>query len=430
MVDLNWHSHASSTLEVLWTAHSLMGRESWPTLPNHHGGHDRVSERADIQQSFVAMFMDDAEKKQTMAASSSGGRGPLVVLDGRTKQLETLVKRKIRAASYVNGGQDWSVLFRHQDSDKSGDLGRKEFFKAVRRGAGVKSDVVADKDLDLIYSRIDSDADGGLTIEEFIDWVKYSPQERLEQHAGQGLSLSEKMELRNSGVGSVREFVVLRRCVLRSGEAMDSKPLGFLAKGEVVAVSRASANRLKVIRLRVAQPGEDQLQNGWVSEKLDGGRGEPLLELLPRDEWSSRYFNEGAVAGRVALLCHSAAMAQKTKTREENRSLRRRSSAHSASARAGSKRRRHRRSGATGRRLGSKSLGEMSEFSGSGSFQRVSLAELSLSSRGSNMSSSDPLSTFADIRCGRSALRLVFFSHPRLESCALITCHCACCCYL
>ena len=111
-----------------------------------------VSNRVDTQQSLVEMFRDN------VASPSEKGRHSFSLsqhADPELASAELVVKRRIRVASYVHGGQDWSTLFRRQDKDNSGALDEAEFQQAVRRGAGVPSTRVTDEMLSKIFCKID-----------------------------------------------------------------------------------------------------------------------------------------------------------------------------------------------------------------------------------------------------------------------------------
>jgi hypothetical protein len=41
---------------------------------------------------------------------------------------------------------------------------------------------------------------------------------------------------------------------------------------------------------------------GWVSERMDEGKGKVLLERLPRTEWSTSHHHETAIAERISAL--------------------------------------------------------------------------------------------------------------------------------
>jgi hypothetical protein len=67
------------------------------------------------------------------------------------------IRRKLYAASYAAGGQDWHKLFQSVDKDKSGELGFPEFRTAVRKGAKLSPTVVSDNALRVLFKAVDMD---------------------------------------------------------------------------------------------------------------------------------------------------------------------------------------------------------------------------------------------------------------------------------
>jgi hypothetical protein len=183
-----------------------------------------VSNRVDTQQSLVEMFRDN------VASPSEKGRHSFSLsqhADPELASAELVVKRRIRVASYVHGGQDWSTLFRRQDKDNSGALDEAEFQQAVRRGAGVPSTRVTDEMLSKIFCKIDDDRGGTISLPEFLAWAEYTPKEKFTEVAGKKLSLSEKMKMRNNeGGGTVTEYICLCRAKLRAEQVRNEQSIG------------------------------------------------------------------------------------------------------------------------------------------------------------------------------------------------------------
>ena len=111
------------------------------------------------------------------------------------------------------------------------------------------------------------------------------------------MTYGEKLQIRHTGVPFVAEYICVRRAVLRESASLNSRRIGHLDVGEVVAVVKSQSNRLKVVRLRWGDKPD-----GWVSERRQGGFGENLLEKLPRAEWSAVERNDDAIATRVSAL--------------------------------------------------------------------------------------------------------------------------------
>lgn len=80
----------------------------------------------------------------------------------------TVLKRKLKAASYTINGNDWSQLFRQADSDGNGCLDSDEFRSMVRR-CGIAH--ITNVELDVLYNAIDVDGSGDITAEEFVSFL-------------------------------------------------------------------------------------------------------------------------------------------------------------------------------------------------------------------------------------------------------------------
>ncbi len=269
-----------------------------------------ISDRLDVQQSFQELFFD-----KTAEEVKNFSRFNAMALD-REDNVDSieLLKRKMRAASYRDGGQDWEKLFEQYDRDGSGELDRAEFMQAIRRDAGVPRSVFSDEDLVRLFDKIDVDGSGEISAEEFSNFIAWRPSARAEEHAStEDMTYAEKLQLRNTGVPFVAEYICVRRAVLREGPSLDSPKVGMLQPGEVVAVVRSQGIRLKCVRLRWGDH-----PNGWASERCDGGMGETMLEKLPRGEWSSVVKNDTAIATRVSSL-RSAQQIQEQLQRERVR---------------------------------------------------------------------------------------------------------------
>lgn len=269
-----------------------------------------ISDRLDIQQSFQELFFDRTAEE---VKNFSRFNAMALDQDDNADSIE-LLKRKMRAASYRNGGQDWAKLFQQYDRDGSGELDRAEFARAIRRDAGVPRSVFSDEDLGRLFDKIDVDGSGEISAEEFQNFIAWKPAARAEEHTGtNSMSFAEKLQLRNTGVPFVAEYICVRRAVLREGPSLDTPKVGVLQPGEVVAVVRSQGIRLKCVRLRWGDK-----PNGWASERSDGGMGETMLEKLPRSEWSAIVKNDTAIATRVSSL-RSAQDIQKQLQRERVR---------------------------------------------------------------------------------------------------------------
>ena len=90
-----------------------------------------VSDRLDIQQSFQSLFHDKSEEEVLNQSRFNN----LAFDRDTTSDGVELIKRKIRAASYRDGGQDWDTLFLQHDRDGNGELDINEFTRALRHTA-------------------------------------------------------------------------------------------------------------------------------------------------------------------------------------------------------------------------------------------------------------------------------------------------------
>ena len=81
------------------------------------------------------------------------------------------IRRKLYAASYSSGGQDWHRLFQSVDKDKSGELGFPEFRIAVRKGAKLSPTVVTDESLKILFKAVDADGSGEINAQEFANFL-------------------------------------------------------------------------------------------------------------------------------------------------------------------------------------------------------------------------------------------------------------------
>ena len=79
---------------------------------------------------------------------------------------------KLRAAAYTTGGVDWTRLFRHYDTDRSGQLEWDEFRVAIRRDARVSRSDVSESDMMRLFCFADKDGGGTVSIEEFVEWLE------------------------------------------------------------------------------------------------------------------------------------------------------------------------------------------------------------------------------------------------------------------
>ena len=89
-----------------------------------------------------------------------------------------------QAASYSNGGQDWSKLFRHYDRDNDGGLTFDEFRRAVRRDAKITRTMLSDQQLHSVFDYVDEDGGGEIDLGEFETWFNDATQPRRTKRRG------------------------------------------------------------------------------------------------------------------------------------------------------------------------------------------------------------------------------------------------------
>lgn len=91
-------------------------------------------------------------------------------LKNRRKSKMRSMKFKMQASSYgVSGkkGGGWVDIFKHYDTDGSGELDWEEFRKAVRRHGRMSIRSVSDDDLKEVFAIVDTDSGGTVSAEEF-----------------------------------------------------------------------------------------------------------------------------------------------------------------------------------------------------------------------------------------------------------------------
>lgn len=180
------------------------------------------------------------------------------------------------------------------------------FIHATRRDAQISPAVLTDKQLEVIFDRIDMDSNSAISCDEFLQWLgnikhKYDPLRDGVIVPGtpggeEGEGSDDTRQQPQNQVPFVAEYIALQRATLRSGQDITSPKIGMLSTGEVVAVLQVHGRRMKVQRLKYqANP-----KNGWVSDRTAALT--PIMERLPREEWSSIKGHTTAVAERVAAL--------------------------------------------------------------------------------------------------------------------------------
>ena len=81
------------------------------------------------------------------------------------------LRRKIRASSYNQGGEDWHDAFKRYDNDDSGELDFEEFKRAIRRTAKISPAQISDRELKKLFKLIDIDRGGSISADELIAFL-------------------------------------------------------------------------------------------------------------------------------------------------------------------------------------------------------------------------------------------------------------------
>lgn len=251
------------------------------------------SSRYDVQQSYEGLFFERTDDE--FAQASRNNRLSFDEHADRPDGIEML-KRRLRAAtrrhlaSSDNAVDGWEALFRSYDSDGNGELDEEELRRAVRRDLQIPEHELSDGDLRRLFVKIDADNSGAISADELRDFMRWESkfQARTGDAEGSGGYV----------VPFVAEYYVLTRVALREGPSLDSRMVGMMSPGEIVAVTRVDGNRMLCERLAFGV----KPRSGWCSEYTRGGAGEPLLEVLPRSEWGDSACNDTAIAARVSAL--------------------------------------------------------------------------------------------------------------------------------
>ena len=174
------------------------------------------------------------------------------------------------------------------------------FIHATRRDAQVGPAILSDAQLEDIFNRIDVDGNCSVSCEEFLKWIGHLKHTRDPLRDGANVPEAngddDRPRQMKKRVPFVAEYIALQRATMRSGQDISSPKIGMLSTGEVVAVLQVRGRRMKVQRLKhQAKPSQ-----GWVSDRTSDLK--PIMEMLPRVEWTSISGHTTAVAERVALI--------------------------------------------------------------------------------------------------------------------------------
>jgi hypothetical protein len=292
---------------------SLLGRRacSRASVPMEHTkpiASQAYSTRYDVQHSYDALFFSRTEEQ--IAQASKYNSLAFEDFEDRTDGIEML-KRRLRAAtrkhladgdgSAAGSERGWSALFRSYDTDGNGELDEEELLRAVRRDLRIPEHELSRADLSRLFSMIDADNSGAISSDELVDFMRWESRAKLRSGHALALQAGDTDGAQQSVgyvVPFVAEYYVLKRMTLREGSSLNSRKIGMVSAGEIVAVTRTDGNRMRCERLSFGV----RPSSGWCSEYAEGGSGEQLLEMLPRSEWGDGAFNDTAIAARVSAL--------------------------------------------------------------------------------------------------------------------------------
>lgn len=184
-----------------------------------------TTDRLDIHQAHQELFYD----KSAEDVSNSSQFNKMSLEKSDTADYTELLKRKMRAASYRDAGQNWDSLFKQYDRDSSGELDLPEFTRAIRRDAGITRAIFSDQELVRLFERIDVGGSGEISADEFADFIAWKPSAKAaERESVSGMTYAEKLQIRTTGAPFVAEYICVRRAVLREGPQMTSPQVGAL----------------------------------------------------------------------------------------------------------------------------------------------------------------------------------------------------------
>lgn len=258
------------------------------------------SSRYDVQQSYESLFFertddqfDQASRNNRLAFEEAADRADGIEMLKR--RLRAATRRHLATNDHATDG--WNALFEAYDADGNGELDEDELRRAVRRDLQIPEHELSDPDLRRLFALIDADASGTISADELIDFMRWQSKPKTRGGHARALQAGQEAEV-GYVVPFVAEYYVLKRMALREGSSLNSRKIGMVSAGEIVAVTRVDGNRLRCERLSFGV----RPRSGWCSEFADGGSGEQLLEMLPRSEWGDSAYNDTAIAARVSAL--------------------------------------------------------------------------------------------------------------------------------
>lgn len=305
-----------------------------------------ASNRWDVQKMYDKLFWASTEPEQVDEedpwSQDQGIHANDQAAERKTRdRLHVLrtVKRKFKRTlvNLLGADADWEELFHHYDADGSGSIGLGELTACIRYDANVSDEQLSDAELRVLFDFIDTDASGEISAEEFVTFMDTpmaktraalpisgnvqrstptcaSPKASREPAGGSKETVVHQPAAWKKPLPFVAEYMTNARVPLRADCFANSEVIGYLEKGEVVAVTHVwGGNELKCHRLRWYDPRRGMVGSGWASQRgklrLTDGTSE-LLSRLSRDEWSARCQHYTSVADRVSALDARARLVQ------------------------------------------------------------------------------------------------------------------------
>ena len=161
---------------------SISGSDHWVLREGSHAldlhalrDHPKASaEDRQLSRAHAAAATGRADTIDTSVHSSGGSRRQARQRSTGAGGADAALRKRLQAASYTSGGQDWAKLFAFLDRDNSGALDVEEFTRALRKQCKIRPDQVTDAECRSIFERCDDDGSGHIDVAEFELWLGVS----------------------------------------------------------------------------------------------------------------------------------------------------------------------------------------------------------------------------------------------------------------
>ena len=188
------------------------------------------------------------------------------------------IRRKLYAASYAAGGQDWHKLFQAVDKDRSGELGFQEFKTAVRKGAKLSPTVVSDDSLRVLFKAVDADDSGSISAPEFADFLNTKNRNAEDSY---GTKRMRKAEVPLSRLLVLEGSNVFHPALLPH---LDIQV--FLTGPPHLSVARAMAREMVATRLSPHKILQQLSGHRSPIQAIHANRSAASAHILVRNRWS------------------------------------------------------------------------------------------------------------------------------------------------